>query len=629
MASPKALAAIALTLIVAAPIILGFAMASEDVETHPWVADGSSNLSNQILNTTTPFFGDYTGPANNSRLYQQWNTQEATEHRQVAPDYNVISTTPSSMPEYAPAASDVSLTEYSTASTNLASSGSMAYAGTGRIDAYGDPSYQFPNADWYHITLTTTSNPAQYWVLLRPSGGQISLSSTSTTFDAVRTGEDSWKVTYTNIAGTTATATFAGDWGLGTTRSGTLFLSYRSYTDLTGTSYSFNTDPNLWTGLRLNNLDGTATYLGVKEEKLVSLNGSVVLVGSDVYNGVRTISAVFAPSYSVLSVTSEQPTGQYADPSYGWKLPLVSTYSIYSWWTNGYQNDSVTMMVSFDSAATISFSPGDIWTHHSTGIYNVAYADGAIQVNNTLLGSYNKVMATFSSSGATFTGITAWPNMYATPTPLNTLTFDIETGTFTGIEMNIDEVDHYDDVSFRVDTASVISGYFPSTTDYTLNMNALFPGKSYTMKFNSVGIFGDTLTVNGVSYTVNNGRILVGDAAIPLKGMTISSRLNNGVYDVSIGSIKVGTSTTPASVTFGGEWSLTVTADFLAQTTENRAEWKPGAFAFDTEAFVGVIVLASAAAFIGVGIYGARSGAKVGLLLLICGGAALIALTII
>ena len=39
--------------------------------------------------------------------------------------------------------------------------------------------------------------------------------------------------------------------------------------------------------------------------------------------------------------------------------------------------------------------------------------------------------------------------------------------------------------------------------------------------------------------------------------------------------------------------------------------------------------MVAAFAFIGVGIYGARSGLKAGLLLMVCGGAALIALTTI
>ena len=57
-----------------------------------------------------------------------------------------------------------------------------------------------------------------------------------------------------------------------------------------------------------------------------------------------------------------------------------------------------------------------------------------------------------------------------------------------------------------------------------------------------------------------------------------------------------------------------------------REEWNPGEFAFDEDSFKGAIVLAAVVAFIGVGLYGARSGVKVGFLIMICGGAAVVAM---
>ena len=177
-----------------------------------------------------------------------------------------------------------------------------------------------------------------------------------------------------------------------------------------------------------------------------------------------------------------------------------------------------------------------------------------------------------------------------------------------------------------MESATILSGSFPSTEDYTLNMDNLFPDKSYSLKLNSIGIYGDTLTIGTHAYAVANGRITIDGDSVALKGANIASRWNGSSYDLYVASHKIGTSSDPASITFGGEWSLTVTAQILKQVTGEKAEWAAGSFAFDEDSFKGVIVLAAAITFIGVGMYGARSGVKVGLLLMICGGAALIAM---
>lgn len=71
MASAKALAAIALTLIIAVPIGLGYGLASHDVPYTSWDTSDSINVSNSILNSSTPYFSEYADPANNSTLVRE------------------------------------------------------------------------------------------------------------------------------------------------------------------------------------------------------------------------------------------------------------------------------------------------------------------------------------------------------------------------------------------------------------------------------------------------------------------------------------------------------------------------------------------------------------------------------
>ena len=102
MVSIKALAAIALTMMVVVPIGLGYMLATEDVEYDEWSSTGTSNLSEQILNHTTPYFTSYNGSTNNSQLLQRqyFTLQAITEWHHVQPDYLSVSSTYSAVPIY-------------------------------------------------------------------------------------------------------------------------------------------------------------------------------------------------------------------------------------------------------------------------------------------------------------------------------------------------------------------------------------------------------------------------------------------------------------------------------------------------------------------------------------------------
>ena len=58
-------------------------------------------------------------------------------------------------------------------------------------------------------------------------------------------------------------------------------------------------------------------------------------------------------------------------------------------------------------------------------------------------------------------------------------------------------------------------------------------------------------------------------------------------------------------------------------------KWSPGEFAFDKRDFAAVGLLVAGACMVGLGMMGQRSGVKIGVLMLVCGGAALVYLTMI
>ena len=70
MVSTKALAAIALTLIIAMPVGIGFLTAVHQEETDSWQTTSSSKISDLMLNHQTPYYGSYKGSSNNASLWK-------------------------------------------------------------------------------------------------------------------------------------------------------------------------------------------------------------------------------------------------------------------------------------------------------------------------------------------------------------------------------------------------------------------------------------------------------------------------------------------------------------------------------------------------------------------------------
>lgn len=475
MASPKALAAIALTLIIAAPICLGFAMSSETVEYTAWETEKNINLSETIYNAESPIYMDFNGSANNTYLLG-YDLMDYVQH----------SSNPTAYPVRTPVTS----------------------------------SKTFNNTTW-------TAMPSGYWIMTIPA-------------------DTSWE---------------------------------------------------------LKSEDGR-------------IHGTL---GDTVLSGFGD-SIKMNPSRTITVTTFTFSTSDYADASYGWKLPDRS-----STWYNQMTNRYVDMVVDIPDNSKVVIGAYRL-EKNADGEVFAAYGStgGTLQP----LGVYPYVKVRYSTESIQVSGLLSWPGMGVDYITYNTVTVENpNTPSSAHFERMALVTDEYADVIFRIDNAYIESGSFPWSVDASLDMASLFPAKSYSLKLNSIGIYGDSLTIGGTTYSITNNRITVGGQPVPLKGAVISSRYNGSTYDLYISGHEAGTTAAPASITFDGGWSLTVTGQILKQVTNEKAQWEPGGFAFDKDSFVGVIVLAAALAFIGIGIYGARSGIKVGLLLLICGGAALIALS--
>ena len=337
----------------------------------------------------------------------------------------------------------------------------------------------------------------------------------------------------------------------------------------------------------------------------------------------------FTDSTHTFTLVSYSDEGAYANLNAGWTFPLSSTGYV---WTNNQVNETVTLLIDLPTNSTINI--GNVMSIHRdndglTSVIERKYNPPYLLVQAEELGYYEYVLATWTPQGMTVSGLTAWPNLGSTYQKFNTVDFVLQEytqpATVSGFTLRVSTTD----ITLRVESATILSGSFPDTEDYTLDMNNLFPGKSYSLKLNSIGIYGTSLTIGDETFTVTNGRISVNGSNVSLKGATISSKLNGSEYDVYVNALKVGSSEDPASISFNGEWSLTLTADILRTVENTNTQWAPGVFAFDKTDFAACGLLVAGALLVGLGMYGQRSGIKMGILLLICGGAALIYLTFV
>lgn len=188
------------------------------------------------------------------------------------------------------------------------------------------------------------------------------------------------------------------------------------------------------------------------------------------------------------------------------------------------------------------------------------------------------------------------------------------------------------DMIFRVDAANVMANTYQSIHDVTYDPQGMTNKDNPATQIKDVVKTGTSLTFGGITYTVTEGKITIDGHAVPIRDMTFSSTVNDqGTYDNAISGTVVSQTAAPSQLVFGGSWVMSVST--YAQDTEsyNVTHWVPGKFAWQgvDSNFIMVGLMASVSAFIGLAMYGRRSGAKVLPLLLVCGGAAFMFLLMI
>lgn len=617
------MAAIALMLIVAVPLLLGFALNYEQTEKTAWQSTQTVNLTETLLNSSTPYYSTYNGPNNNQDLLlMELRSDDTTYTYLNPPGYNSVSENPSTIPYMNSAASG--LLQLSPAQGQFRITGGTAYLGTipdtsnaVLMDAH----------DIYNITLGMDPT----FTLYSPGEDPETVATAGTSYIytmgpgiyALEIYADGTTTVYENLTGIKVQVNYAG-WDI-------LYKDAASINDLIGRKVSWN-NPTGYAYLQVTHSNGEMEAYArhdIDQTLNFSIDVNSVFVTSGqqltVFNDV--VSAKYysnahgsggSISYTVLVQSSLSRL--WADPAAGWKIPIgyiAGSEDVNAWWANGYSNNSVRMMIELPAGSQTKLTPGE---GNAITLNNNA---GAITVNGQLLGNYTYLMVQFNQNSTTVSGISNWPSMGVMPIAYNSKTIEQPANDFAAIKIEDDMK-----VSYRVDAAEIASGYYPVTKDYIFNPNQKFPNTSYNIRFNSVAVYGDSITLAGTQYTVTDGRITVNDQIVPLLHSEIRSIYNDQTleYENTINGIALSSTAAPAAISFGGEWSLIAYFYGMEKLTEPAMEWRAGGFGFSEQGTLIVALLVDAAVFVGLGFYGRRSGVKVGWLLALCGCAGFVIL---
>ncbi len=637
MISNKALGAIALTLIVACPIGLGYVFALEQEEVTVWESTSKASLTDIMLNSNTEYYINWEGPTNNSQLYYKSWHSGYQDNFITAPDYESVSNTYTSIPIYEEISGSYPILPFDTISVPV--NVSSEYDGV-QSPGYGDPSlYELPVSDYYYIMR---GYGTEALLMMDQDGSAPTHVTTERFLHIIRDGPGSWTVI---AEGNTYESVEAFYVKPITSDTLTAYCSYYTPIELDG-DYSFFSPAGL-PGVKIVHDDGSVEYVvgwdqPYDQSNLLKTSRGDLYIDDLVFGSVSELYIVGPTNIGGFSYNATAPVeGEYADMSAGWTVSKPSD-PFAPYWYNGQVNASVSMSLHIEEDRELFLEPVTTLTDDDTapwlritregdGLVTVTHGFGGEEVS-VVLGEYSDIYMTMSGDAYIVSGLASWPAMGTAPSTLHTVTLehDMLLDDFRFVEIAVPG-DHYEDVRLRVDSAQIVAGTFPLTEDYTLDMNTLFPARSYSIDIHSIGVYGDSLTLAGVSLPVTNGTVTVNDRTIALRGADISciDRDGDGIYVTSIGTEEVGTTTGPGSIYLEGEWSLTATAYMLEEVTSTQLRWQPGEFGFDETGFVIIGLIACLGAFVGLGMYGRRSGAKVGILMLICGGAAMVLLMMV
>ena len=271
--------------------------------------------------------------------------------------------------------------------------------------------------------------------------------------------------------------------------------------------------------------------------------------------------------------------GDYAYMKIGDGVGLESGYNTTSW-ANSYTNGSVDILFRLESMTGYDFN---VFCAGAT--VNVSTNGSTVLVNSDDMGAWSTFMLRFNcqTKEVSFIPVTSFGSFQEytlsdTSVPVDaTITDDNTTGfTITRAGGSVTPKWSVGSTTVWMDTYGIVMvnpsvdlrSYFPSDLNPYLGL-----------EFSNVSVVGDSITINGETYPVENGSyITVNDKQLNLKGLTVyytpdGVQIGNGSTKIDVGAVA------DTTVSLAGSWYFLTNALNGSYQSVTQIDWDVGHWA--------------------------------------------------
>lgn len=248
-------------------------------------------------------------------------------------------------------------------------------------------------------------------------------------------------------------------------------------------------------------------------------------------------------------------------------------------WINGYQNAGIMMAFERPGVADVAFTLNSKNYRIIVGEDSVTATANAATVMIQQLGSWHHFAISLDLQAGTISFIPIvqwvsfldWSGAPATSYDLgetgtiDRLVFRKASGTAPDMKLGVTGTTVF------MDTTKVV------LKDPAITITDYWPAADARVQFNGFAMFGDSVTINGRAFAVDDGLITIGDRTAELSNLTITWLNGHVTAQIGHATFDLGKTVTHA-VSFGGVWYFTASYWESHEVTKDVYNWTTGIF---------------------------------------------------
>ena len=414
---------------------------------------------------------------------------------------------------------------------------------------------------------------------------------------------------------------------------------------------------------------GTKAVIVADENTTIRVNGERELNNLE-YVGGDSYATAFVTQYPVKDISVEVNSNQTVQylrfDQVGYADPAAGTYITNGWWRNFLQNESIDMVFR-DAGSGYNFYIGGFNGNEQrinlvrsgpavTAYFMQNVEEEWTEVSSVSVGNYRDVLVRFTIADSGAVTIEVSGLSYAANVGDDVQNRIVNLMTLQGPIAPAENWDipyrqslslyapsaQYDKAIVYVDSVTYTAGSYSVMLNSSLNPALYFPAPlSCSAELRSISQYGDSITLPGAANAnlpitggyvtitgTENGETVTKD--VKLRELTVLAVYDEDtqLYSCYIGNTLLGQQAAP-TITLNGAWLLSAYVYKTEAYSYTTLEWDLGTFNLDQTGFCLVGLLCSFVAFVGLGLWGRRSGGKVAALAFVALLCAFVYLTIL